>query len=148
MRSVHSAAATCPRRGRLEAGRRRAPVWRYTPLPYALLHPSQANRPTPTSTIASPRRYTENQFDAEFIYVLREACYKYIVHCGDTTLRQIAAFVKDKGFSKVRARAHVGALSLRAWYTGCEGSRFLFPRFVGGAVAGARGHESWAEAAC
>jgi hypothetical protein len=49
-------------------------------------------------------RYTENQFDAEYIEVLREACFQYIQRQGDTTLKDIAMFVRSRGFSKVELR--------------------------------------------
>jgi hypothetical protein len=34
--------------------------------------------------------YTENQFDSEFIEVLREACFAYINRQGDTTLKEVS----------------------------------------------------------
>ena len=55
-----------------------------------------------------PLRYTENQFDAEFIDVLREACFQYIQHQGDATLSDIASFIRNKGFSKVELREGLG----------------------------------------
>ena len=33
--------------------------------------------------------------------MLREACFQYIQHQGDATLRDIASFIRNKGFSKV-----------------------------------------------
>lgn len=51
-----------------------------------------------------PCRYTENQFDAEFIGVLQEACYKFIVRNADCTLSEVAEFIQSRGFSKVDLR--------------------------------------------
>ncbi len=47
-------------------------------------------------------RYTENQFDSEFINVLREACFSYIQRQKDVSLGAIATFIRGRGFSKVR----------------------------------------------
>lgn len=55
----------------------------------------------PSRELTGGAWYTENQFDSEFIEVLREACYQYIVRQGDTTLKEIALFIRAKGFSKV-----------------------------------------------
>eukprot|EP00877_Chromochloris_zofingiensis_P008174 jgi/Chrzof1/360/Cz01g13030.t1 len=49
-------------------------------------------------------RYTENQFDSEFIDVLRETCFKFVSIQGDTTLASIASFISSKGFAKVELR--------------------------------------------
>lgn len=47
-------------------------------------------------------RYSDNQFDSEFIEVLRESCFKYISSMDEpVTLSEIAAFVSKRGFSKV-----------------------------------------------
>jgi hypothetical protein len=50
------------------------------------------------------RRYTEHEFDSEFIEALREACFRYIDRQGDATLTDIASFIASKGFSKVDLR--------------------------------------------
>ncbi len=90
-------------------------------------------------TCVSERRYTENQFDKEFIdvsgrcrrsararsahsgrveaqaqpatlpcgkllQVLRDQCMAYISQQGDTTLKKIATFIREKKFAKVRLR--------------------------------------------
>lgn len=36
--------------------------------------------------------------------MLREACFQYIQHQGDATLRDITSFIRNKGFSKVDLR--------------------------------------------
>ncbi len=41
-------------------------------------------------------RYTENQFDAEFIEILRGACFQYIQRQGDATLKEVAGFVRNR----------------------------------------------------
>lgn len=58
----------------------------------------------PSRELTGGAWYTENQFDAEFIEVLREACFKYIQHQGDTTVQDVAMFIRNKGFSKVDLR--------------------------------------------
>mmetsp|Transcript_6760 Transcript_6760/g.14940 ORF Transcript_6760/g.14940 Transcript_6760/m.14940 type:complete len:285 (-) Transcript_6760:528-1382(-) len=58
----------------------------------------------PSRDLTGGAWYTENQFDSEFIEVLREACFQYIQRQGDTTLSDIAAFIRLKGFSKVDLR--------------------------------------------
>ncbi|GAX75508.1 hypothetical protein CEUSTIGMA_g2951.t1 [Chlamydomonas eustigma] len=58
----------------------------------------------PSREVTGGAWYTENQFDAEYIEVLREACFQYIQRQGDTTLKHIAMFVRSRGFSKVELR--------------------------------------------
>lgn len=58
----------------------------------------------PSRELTGGAWYTENQFDSEFIGVLQEACYRYIRHQGDATLKDLASFVRSKGFSKVDLR--------------------------------------------
>eukprot|EP00798_Chlamydomonas_sp_ICE-L_P004425 gene4425-14557_t len=58
----------------------------------------------PSRDLTGGAWYTENQFDSEFIDVLREACFQYIQRQGDTTMTQIGTFIKQKGFSKVDLR--------------------------------------------
>jgi len=42
-------------------------------------------------------RYTDQDFDAEFIQVLQQACQKYIENVEDgATLKEVAQFVQDK----------------------------------------------------
>lgn len=50
-------------------------------------------------------RYTEHEFDSEFIEALREACFRYIEKQGDATLSEIAGFIQSRGFSKVNLHA-------------------------------------------
>ncbi len=42
------------------------------------------------------RRYTGQDFDAEFIQVLQQACHKYIENEGVATLEEVADFVRTK----------------------------------------------------
>ncbi|GFR47134.1 hypothetical protein Agub_g8822 [Astrephomene gubernaculifera] len=58
----------------------------------------------PSREVTGGAWYTENQFDSEFIHVLREACFSYIHRQGDASLGAIAAFIRAKGFSKVELR--------------------------------------------
>ncbi|PNH06733.1 DNA-directed RNA polymerase III subunit RPC6 [Tetrabaena socialis] len=58
----------------------------------------------PSRELTGGAWYTENQFDSEFINVLREACFSYIVRQGDASLGTIASFIRAKGFSKVELR--------------------------------------------
>lgn len=58
----------------------------------------------PSRELTGGAWYTENQFDSEFINVLREACFNYISRQGDASLGAIAAFIRQKGFSKVELR--------------------------------------------
>lgn len=46
-------------------------------------------------------RYTEHEFDQEFIDALRSACYKFVGHQGDATLHEIATFIRDKVMAAV-----------------------------------------------
>ncbi|EIE24611.1 RNA polymerase Rpc34 [Coccomyxa subellipsoidea C-169] len=48
--------------------------------------------------------YTGQDFDAEFIQVLQQACHKYIENEGVATLEEVADFVRTKGFSRVELR--------------------------------------------
>mmetsp|Transcript_2613 Transcript_2613/g.4451 ORF Transcript_2613/g.4451 Transcript_2613/m.4451 type:complete len:284 (+) Transcript_2613:174-1025(+) len=58
----------------------------------------------PSREITGGAWYTEHQFDTAFIDVLREACLSFINRKGDTTLREIAAFIAAKKFAKVELR--------------------------------------------
>uniref|UniRef100_A0A7S0UN05 DNA-directed RNA polymerase III subunit RPC6 n=1 Tax=Polytomella parva TaxID=51329 RepID=A0A7S0UN05_9CHLO len=58
----------------------------------------------PSNEVTGGAWYTENQFDAEFIDVLREACYRYIVMEKDVTVNRVADFIRSRGFSKVDLR--------------------------------------------
>ncbi|KXZ56996.1 hypothetical protein GPECTOR_1g90 [Gonium pectorale] len=58
----------------------------------------------PSRELTGGAWYTENQFDSEFIHVLREACFSYIQRQGDVSLGAIATFIRAKGFSKVELR--------------------------------------------
>ena len=44
------------------------------------------------------RRYTNQDFDAEFIQVLQQACQKYIDNEGVATLEEVADFVRTRVF--------------------------------------------------
>lgn len=55
----------------------------------------------PSRELTGGAWYTESQFDAEFIDVLREATCQYISRQKDTTISEIAAFIKSKGLAKV-----------------------------------------------
>ncbi|EFJ44657.1 hypothetical protein VOLCADRAFT_118667 [Volvox carteri f. nagariensis] len=60
----------------------------------------------PSRELTGGAWYTENQFDSEFINVLREACYSYIKRKDkvSSSLGEIAAFIRSRGFSKVELR--------------------------------------------
>ncbi|KAK9817314.1 hypothetical protein WJX72_012527 [[Myrmecia] bisecta] len=49
--------------------------------------------------------YTEHEYDSEFIEVLQQACYQFILNAGEASLDDVALFIKEKGFSKVELRA-------------------------------------------
>ena len=53
---------------------------------------------------ASFVRYTENEFDHEFIEVLRNACLKFVLRQQKTTLKAISAFIHEKGLSNVELK--------------------------------------------
>ena len=48
----------------------------------------------PSREITGGAWYTEHEYDAEFINVLREQCEKFIVGQGKVTLDQVSDFVK------------------------------------------------------
>ncbi|BDA42720.1 DNA-directed RNA polymerase III subunit RPC6 [Coccomyxa sp. Obi] len=48
--------------------------------------------------------YTDQDFDAEFIHILQQACQKYIDNEGEATLEEVADFIRTKGFSRVELR--------------------------------------------
>ena len=57
-------------------------------------------------------RYTDQDFDAEFIHILQQACQKYIDNEGETTLEEVADFIRTK--------VGPGNLCLRnCWSTSC-----------------------------
>ena len=58
----------------------------------------------PSKEITGGAWYTEHEFDAEFITVLTEACHRFILSKGEATLEEIAAFVREKGVSRVELR--------------------------------------------
>ncbi|GAQ88488.1 DNA-directed RNA polymerase III subunit RPC6 [Klebsormidium nitens] len=58
----------------------------------------------PSREITGGAWYTEQEFDAEFIGVLREAVKKFVENQGKVTLEEIAAFVKSSGATKVDLR--------------------------------------------
>lgn len=41
-------------------------------------------------------RYTDQDFDAEFIHILQQACQKYIDNEGEATLEEVADFIRTK----------------------------------------------------
>jgi hypothetical protein len=57
----------------------------------------------PSREITGGAWYTEQEFDAEFIGVLREAVKKFVEQREKVTLEEIAAFVKSSGATKVGA---------------------------------------------
>jgi DNA-directed RNA polymerase III subunit RPC6 len=56
----------------------------------------------PSREITGGAWYTEQEFDAEFIGVLREAVKKFVEQREKVTLEEIAAFVKSSGATKVK----------------------------------------------
>mmetsp|Transcript_13218 Transcript_13218/g.25274 ORF Transcript_13218/g.25274 Transcript_13218/m.25274 type:complete len:292 (+) Transcript_13218:460-1335(+) len=58
----------------------------------------------PSKELTGGAWYTEQEFDAEFISVLREHCLKFILHRGRVTLEDICDFVSNTGMSKVELR--------------------------------------------
>ena len=55
----------------------------------------------PSREITGGAWYTEHEYDAEFINVLREQCEKFIVGQGKVTLDQVSDFVKKTKLSHV-----------------------------------------------
>lgn len=41
-------------------------------------------------------RYTDQDFDAEFIHILQQACQKYIDNEREATLEEVADFIRTK----------------------------------------------------
>merc|ERR1712150_30103 len=73
----------------------------------------------PSRELTGGAWYTEQEFDSEFIKILRDACYRYIEKQGDATLADIAAFIQSKGFSKVDLRLEdVNSIVLTLLYEG------------------------------
>ncbi|MEW5309845.1 MAG: hypothetical protein WDW38_001696 [Sanguina aurantia] len=70
----------------------------------------------PSRELTGGAWYTENQFDAEFIGVLQEACYKFIVRNADCTLVEVAEFIQSRGFSKVDLRQEDVQMILNTLY--------------------------------
>lgn len=58
----------------------------------------------PSKELTGGAWYTEQEFDAEFIEVLRDHCLKFILHKGRVTLEEICDFVSATGMSKVELR--------------------------------------------
>lgn len=58
----------------------------------------------PSRELTGGAWYTENQFDHEFIEVLRTAAYRFIEQEGDTTIPRITQYIKTTGLSKVDLR--------------------------------------------
>ncbi|KAK3262962.1 hypothetical protein CYMTET_28211 [Cymbomonas tetramitiformis] len=58
----------------------------------------------PSKELTGGAWYTEQEFDAEFIEVLRGHCLKYIEHQGRATLDEVVEFVSSSGLSKVELR--------------------------------------------
>ena len=59
----------------------------------------------PSKEITGGAWYTEQEFDAEFITVLYETCFRYISDKGDgVTLEEIAEFICEKNISTVELR--------------------------------------------
>lgn len=47
-------------------------------------------------TFTSASRYTDQDYDAEFVTVLQQQCYQYIKQAGDPSLQDISNFIHDK----------------------------------------------------
>jgi len=58
----------------------------------------------PSKELTGGAWYTEQEFDAEFIEVLRDHCLKFILHKVRVTLEEICEFVASTGMSKVELR--------------------------------------------
>jgi len=58
----------------------------------------------PSAEITGGAWYTENEFDHEFIEVLRNACLKFVLRQQKTTLKAISAFIHEKGLSNVELK--------------------------------------------
>jgi DNA-directed RNA polymerase III subunit RPC6 len=58
----------------------------------------------PSKELTGGAWYTEQEFDAEFIQVLREHCLKFVMHKGRVTLEELCDFVSCTGMSKVELR--------------------------------------------
>lgn len=59
----------------------------------------------PSREVTGGAWYTENQFDAEFIEVLRDLCFQYIQRIGEATLDDVASHIRSRGVSKVDLRS-------------------------------------------
>lgn len=49
-----------------------------------------------TLTHKVPFRYTDQDYDSEFINVLQQQCYKFIKQEGDPTLEEVSNFIHEK----------------------------------------------------
>mmetsp|Transcript_19379 Transcript_19379/g.42417 ORF Transcript_19379/g.42417 Transcript_19379/m.42417 type:complete len:291 (-) Transcript_19379:377-1249(-) len=58
----------------------------------------------PSKELTGGAWYTEQEFDAEFIQVLRDHCLKFVMHKGRVTLEELCDFVSCTGMSKVELR--------------------------------------------
>jgi DNA-directed RNA polymerase III subunit RPC6 len=74
----------------------------------AVKHVAQQNRKVymlyelePSREITGGAWYTEHEYDAEFIHVLREQCVKFILARGTVTLEDVCDFVKQTKLSHV-----------------------------------------------
>ena len=74
----------------------------------AVKHVAQQNRKVymlyelePSREITGGAWYTEHEYDAEFISVLREQCVKFIMSRGKVTLDEVCDFVKQTKLSHV-----------------------------------------------
>ena len=74
----------------------------------AVKHVAQQNRKVymlyelePSREITGGAWYTEHEYDAEFIHVLREQCVKFILARGKVTLEDVCDFVKQTKLSHV-----------------------------------------------
>lgn len=74
----------------------------------AVKHVAQQNRKVymlyelePSREITGGAWYTEHEYDAEFIHVLREQCVKFILAKGKVTLTDVCDFVKQTKLSHV-----------------------------------------------
>ena len=42
------------------------------------------------------RRYTDQDYDSEFIEILQTQCFNFIKQAGEASLEEVSAFIHDK----------------------------------------------------
>ncbi len=55
-------------------------------------------------------RYEGDQFDYEFVEILRKTCLHYIISSNETTVEEIVEFVNSSGVTSVRQQWCLGML--------------------------------------